>query len=113
LGSGRKRVKFIAALARSGMLARIALTPEDMPIDDVKFAIRAMLDDGLQFLSFSFHSPSLAPGHTPYVRNSAQLSDFYRWWDKILSFLQDNQVTPVSADELLAEAWANRMVDAR
>ena len=107
-GSGRTRTKLLAAFARSGMLSRIALTPEDMPIDDVKSAIRALLGDGLQYLSFSFHSPSLTPGHTPYVRNSAQLSDFYRWWDKVLAFLQQQDVMPVSVDELLTEAWANR-----
>ncbi len=107
-GSGRSRTKMLAAFARSGMLSRIALTPEDMPIDDVKSAISAMLGDGVQYLSFSFHSPSLAPGHTPYVRNSGQLSEFYRWWDKVLSFLQRQGVTPISVDQLLTEAWANR-----
>lgn len=107
-GSGRSRTKMLSAFARSGMLSRVALTPEDMPIEDAKSAIRALLGDGLQYLSVSFHSPSLAPGHTPYVRNSAQLSDFYRWWDKILSFLQQSGVAPVSVDELLEEAWANR-----
>jgi hypothetical protein len=107
-GSGRSRTKLLSGLARSGMLARIALTPEDMPFEDVKTAIRGALDDGLSYLSLSFHSPSLAPGHTPYVRNSADLSDFYRWWDKVLAFLQENGVTPVSADELIAAAWETR-----
>ncbi|MFM9852489.1 MAG: polysaccharide deacetylase family protein [Sphingomonadaceae bacterium] len=107
-GNGRSRVKMLAGMARSGMLARVALTPEDMPIEDVKTAIRALLADGQQYFSLSFHSPSLTPGHTPYVRNSAELSDFYRWWDKVLSFLQEAGITPVSVDELLREVWANR-----
>lgn len=109
-GSGRSRVKMLSAMARSGMLARVALTPEDMPIEDVKTAIRALLSDGQQYFSLSFHSPSLTPGHTPYVRNSAELSDFYRWWDKVLSFLQEVGIAPVSVDELLRAAWANRAV---
>ncbi len=101
---GNRRNKLLGAMARSGMLSRVALTPEDMPEADVKDAIQAMLDDGIRYLSFSFHSPSLAPGHTPYVRNSAELSDFYRWWDKILSFLASKGVAPADTHETIAAA---------
>ncbi len=97
-----------AAFARSGMLSRVALTPEDMPAADVKDAISAMLDDGLVYLSFSFHSPSVAPGHTPYVRNSAELSDFYQWWDHILGFLNRRGVLPISLPDVVAAAEASR-----
>jgi hypothetical protein len=107
-GTGRGRRRLLSGLARSGMLARVALTPEDMPEQDVKNAISSLLDDGLQFLSFSFHSPSLAPGHTPYVRNSAELSDFYRWWDRILTFLAQRGVEPVGIDAVVAAAWSTR-----
>jgi hypothetical protein len=34
----------------------------------------------LPVLVFSFHSPSLAPGFTPYVRNEDDLLRFYDWW---------------------------------
>jgi hypothetical protein len=107
-GNGRGRGRLLSAMARSGMLSRVALTPEDMPEQDVRDAISALLDDGQQFFSFSFHSPSVAPGHTPYVRNSAELSDFYRWWDKILSFLAQCGVTPIGLDEVVEAAWAGR-----
>ena len=109
-GNGQSGGRKIAGLARAGMLSRVALTPEDMPIDDVKRAIDTMLEDGQQFLSFSFHSPSLAPGHTPYVRNSADLTNFYGWWDKLLIFLAARGVKPVSVDETLAAAMATRTV---
>ncbi len=107
-GDGQSNARRIAGLARAGMLARVALTPEDMPVDDVKRAIDAMLDDGQQFFSFSFHSPSLAPGHTPYVRNSADLTNFYGWWDKVLTFLAARKITPVSVDETLKAAQSTR-----
>lgn len=107
-GDGRSNLRRISVLARSGMLARVALTPEDMPIDDVKRAITWMLRDGYQYFSLSFHSPSLTPGHTPYVRNSADLSQFYRWWDKVLSFLAEKGITPVSAKEISEAAWRVR-----
>ncbi len=107
-GDGRTNSRRIAALARSGMLARVALTPEGMPLDDVKRAIDSMLRDDLRLLSFSFHSPSLAPGHTPYVRTSADLMNFYGWWDKVLTYLAQSGVHPASVDDVAAAAWATR-----
>jgi hypothetical protein len=111
-GDGRSNARRIAGLSRAGMLSRIALTPEDMPIEDAKRAIDTMLDVGHQFFSFSFHSPSLAPGHTPYVRNSADLTNFYGWWDKILTFLAARKIAPISVDEMLATALATRAATA-
>jgi hypothetical protein len=107
-GDHKANSRRISGLARSRMLSRVALTPEDMPLDDVKRAITSMLSDGAQFFSFSFHSPSLAPGHTPYVRNSADLTNFYGWWDKLLSFLAHHGIAPASVDDVVAAAWASR-----
>lgn len=107
---GRRKGRWVAGLARAGMVSRVALTPEDMPAGDVKDAIDAMLDDGLRYLSFSFHSPSVAPGHTPYVRNSAELSEFYRWWDVILAHLAKRGVAPVGLEEIIQAAWAARRI---
>lgn len=95
-------------LSRLARVSRVALTPEDMPFEDVRRAIHAMLRDGTQILSFSFHSPSLAPGHTPYVRTSAQLNEFYDWWDKLFALLQQEGVEPVSVTQILDTAWAAR-----
>lgn len=97
-----------AFLARSGLATRIALTPEDMPVDHVRRAIDLMLEDGVQLLSFSFHSPSLVPGHTPYVRTSADLNAFYDWWDVVLRHLHSCDVKPVGVEELWASAQATR-----
>lgn len=108
IGDGRRNENRTASLARFGLVARVALTPEDMPVEDVKRAIQWMMRDGIQYFSFSFHSPSLAPGHTPYVRNSADLSQFYGWWDKILSFLAASNIAPVSVGEVVDAAWRAR-----
>lgn len=105
--SGKKAMA-ISALSRSGMLARVALTPEDMPAAEVMRAIDAMLADGHAYLSISFHSPSVVPGHTPYVRNSAELSQFYNWWDVVLAHLADHGVKPASINDVIDAAWAGR-----
>src|SRR3546814_8230794 len=66
------------------MLTRVALTPEGIPARDAIEAIDRMLDDGIRVLNLSFHSPSLEPGYTPYVRDAADLRAFYGWWDAVL-----------------------------
>jgi len=72
------------ALAKSGLLQRVALTPEGMPLKDVIQAIDIMLDQPIGVFSLSFHSPSLRPGNTPYVRDQAELRNFWNWWHKVL-----------------------------
>jgi hypothetical protein len=91
--------------ARTGLLQRIALTPEDMPIDAALEAVRiAVGEGGQQLLSLSFHSPSLEPGHTPYVRDQADLTRFWTWWQRMLNDLDRLGVTPVGVEELIAGA---------
>ena len=87
--------------ARLGLLSRVALTPEDMPIKDAIEAVRVAIGDGLPLLNFSFHSPSLEPGHTPYVRDAADLRAFHRWWEVILDLLQQLGVRAASLAEVV------------
>lgn len=90
------------AFSRAGLLQRIALTPEDMPARAAIAAIDRALRDGLRLLVFSFHSPSLEPGHTPYVRDAADLADFHRWWDIVLAHLARRGVLPITMAEVIA-----------
>lgn len=89
---------------RVGLLSRVALTPEDMPIAAALQAAEVAVRNGLRLLTFSFHSPSLAPGHTPYVRDAADLRAFWRWWGLMLDRLERLKVRPASLAEVLAAA---------
>ncbi len=87
--------------ARAGLLQRVSLTPEDMPIRDALQAVDAAIESGLRLLVFSFHSPSLEPGHTPYVRDAADLAQFWRWWDVMLDRLEARGVTPAGLADVI------------
>ncbi len=93
-----------ALLSRSKMLERIPLTPEGVSARETKEAIDVALDDDLRLLVFSFHSPSLSPGHTPYVRTAEDLDGFYDWWREVLDHLQTRNVKPVDIHELVQAA---------
>lgn len=92
--------------ARAGLLSRVALTPEDMPLADALEAIRVALGEGVRILNFSFHSPSLVPGHTPYVRDAGDLAAFFGWWDRVLGLLASRGATAISLDAAVAAADA-------
>lgn len=89
-------------LARTGMLARVPLTPEGVPLADALEAIEALLGEGHRLFSLSFHTPSLVPGHTPYVRDAAGLATFWRWWDGVFDRFAARGVTAVGSDEIVA-----------
>ncbi|CAN5477926.1 hypothetical protein BH10PSE14_BH10PSE14_14510 [soil metagenome] len=87
--------------ARAGLLSRVALTPEDMPLNDALEAVAVAVGEGVRVLNFSFHSPSLEPGHTPYVRDAADLAAFHHWWERIFADLARRGIRAVSLDALI------------
>ncbi|AQR72917.1 polysaccharide deacetylase family protein [Sphingomonas sp. LM7] len=90
--------------SRLKLLSRVALTPEDMPLEEALEAVRVAVGEGLRLLNFSFHSPSVEPGHTPYVRDAADLAAFWRWWDAMFALLVQLDVAPASLAEILDAA---------
>ncbi len=88
-------------LARLGLLERIPLTPEGVSVDEAIRGIDIALDSGLPLLVFSFHSPSLRPGHTPYVREDGDVNALYDWWRAIFSYLERRGVKPASLADVM------------
>jgi hypothetical protein len=91
-------------LARSRLLSRVPLSPEGTSPKEAIAAIRRLVEIGVQAISLSFHSPSLVPGHTPYVRNARDLRAFNRWWDAVLDYLAREGIQPAGATELMQAA---------
>lgn len=91
-----------ASLSRAGLFQRIPLTPEGVTPAQCVNAIDALVDCDVPVLSFSFHSPTVEPGNTPYVRTSADLSAFYRWWDVVLDHLASRSIRPLALDGFLS-----------
>lgn len=111
LGEGLHRIarrsgKLGGALSRAGLFQRVPLTPEDVSAADCIAAIDALIEEDVPVLSFSFHSPTLEPGHTFYVRDASDLVAFYRWWDVVLSHLARRGVEPIGLDAFLAAVGA-------
>ena len=91
-------------LARLRLLERVPLTPEGVDLPAALRAIDAALVDQLPVLVFSFHSPSLQPGNTPYVRDEAALEHLYAWWRAVFAYLRERGVTPVTLNGIVEAA---------
>jgi hypothetical protein len=68
------RVKAVAS--RFGIFDRIGLSPEGFTLAEQKRLTRQLLARGQRLFNLSYHSPSLLPGCTPYVRNEDELAQF-------------------------------------
>lgn len=89
-----------SALARTGLIERIALTPEGISLAKAIHAIDLAMENDVQIMNLSFHSPSLAVGHTPYVRDTAQLEQLYAWFVGVFAHLKACGVRPTTMAEI-------------
>jgi peptidoglycan/xylan/chitin deacetylase (PgdA/CDA1 family) len=89
-------------LARTGLFDRVPLTPEGVRLHDALIAIRQLLDSGHQLFSLSFHTPTLVPGHTPYVRTASDLKKFWAWWDGVFNLFDKRGVLPIRSGAIVA-----------
>lgn len=80
------RLRLPGILARSGLLERIRLTPEGIDLAANIRLVWSLYDQGCRVFTFTYHSPSLVPGMTPYVRSERDLSEFLRTMDNFFAF---------------------------
>lgn len=91
--------------ARLRLLERIRLTPEGIDHAAHRRLINSMLAEGHRVFAMTYHSPSLQPGNTPYVRDKADLKAFLgtlrRTLDYFLNEIGGKATTPGALFRLL------------
>jgi len=102
-------------LARSGLVSRSRLTPEGVSAAEQCRLLDALIARGQRTFSLVYHSPSLAPGNTPYVRTEAELARFLATIEQVLTYFRDSlggrfttltQVHARMSAERTATGWA-------
>lgn len=109
LGASLQRMQrhvptFYSVFSRLRMLERIALTPEGVTTEEAIRGIDIALDSGSPLLVLSFHSPTLAPGFTPYAKTESDVEAVYHWFETVYAYLAQRGVRPTSVAEILANA---------
>ena len=95
---------FFAAFSKLGLLERIALTPEGVTVEEALRGIDIALDSDLPLLVFSLHSPTLAPGYTPYARTAEDVERIYDWLRRIYLYLDQRGVRTASLSDIQSAA---------
>lgn len=73
-------------LDRSRLLRQATLTPEGMELGLQLALLHNMVVGGQRVFVMHYHSPSLQPGNTPYVRSAADLDLFLQRIDKVCRY---------------------------
>lgn len=73
---------------RLKLLTRIRLTPEAVPLDELKWLTKTLIGDGHRIFAMSLHSCSLEVGGSPYVRSEEQLQRFLSTIDRFCQFFR-------------------------
>jgi peptidoglycan/xylan/chitin deacetylase (PgdA/CDA1 family) len=64
--------------SRTGIVKRIALSPETDSVPDMLTLSRRLMDAGVRHLHLFLHSPSLSPGLSPFAPDRAGVERMYR-----------------------------------
>ncbi|MBV8096639.1 MAG: glycosyltransferase [Acetobacteraceae bacterium] len=86
-GPEAQRFRIPGVLARTRLLDRVQLTPEGTSLAEAKRLTRDLRErDNHKVFVVSYHSPSLQPGNTPYVRSGRDLGRLLYWIEAYLEF---------------------------
>jgi len=83
------RLHPVAIASRLRLLERLRLTPEGFTLGEMMRLTRALIARGQRTFVLSFHSPSVVPGNTPYVRDDAELAAFLERLRAFLAWFGD------------------------
>lgn len=97
----RRQPKISGLLSRLSLLEKIPLTPEGVTLEEALRGIDIAIDDNLPVIVLSFHSPSLVPGHTPYVRSEDALDRLYDWLRGVYAYFSERGVAPTTVSEIM------------
>jgi hypothetical protein len=107
------RLHAVGILSRMRLVDRIWLSPEGYRLTEHRRLLRDLLDDGLRIFSFAFHSPSIEPGHTPYVKSQSDLNQFFtrcrKFFDIFLGEFTGIATTPLKLKEQLERVTESKV----
>lgn len=104
------RMRLPGLMARLGLANTVTLTPEGVEITEQIQLVRSLIQRGYRTFVLHYHSPSLSPGHTPYVRTDADLTAFLGNIEAVCrSFFEDLGGMPGNPADLLPQGMRERV----
>ena len=102
------KLRAVGVLAKAGAVNKIMLSPEGNTFAEMRALTRALVARECRTFTLSFHSPSVEPGHTPYVRSETELRTFLADLERFCEFFfaeAGGQTSTLVAFRSQAEPW--------
>lgn len=103
-----KRFKAPGILSRLGIVDRLVLSPEGFAFAEHKHLTQHLLKQGVRTFTWSFHSPSVMPGCTPYVRNERDLQQFLDSFNRFFDFFFNELGGQATTPTRLKAQWESK-----
>jgi glycosyltransferase involved in cell wall biosynthesis len=81
-----RKLRIPGILARAGLVNVVTLTPEGVSAEEQIRLVRSLTNRGHRVFAMHYHSPSLVPGNTPYVRTERELGEFLSRIERVCGF---------------------------
>ncbi|MCK4709284.1 MAG: polysaccharide deacetylase family protein [Gammaproteobacteria bacterium] len=98
LAQGYKKFKLPGVLSKLGIVDRLVLTPEGYTHEEHVKITQFLYRKGVRTFTWSFHSPTVMPGTTPYVKNEQDvkkfLDSFHQYFDFFFNTMNGVATTP-------------------
>jgi len=79
-------LRAVGILARTGVLNKVMLSPEGNTLQEMQALTDSLYRDGVRTFAMTFHSPSLKPGCTRYVRTTEERDAFLKTIDRYCDY---------------------------
>jgi hypothetical protein len=98
LAQNYRRFKMPGILSRLGVVDRLVLSPEGYSHEDHVKITKYLYKKGVRTFTWSFHSPTVMPNTTPYVKNEQDvkrfLNSFHQYFDYFFNSMSGVATTP-------------------
>jgi hypothetical protein len=101
-----RRFRSVGILDRLNVARRIKLSPEQSDVPRMKQLVDAYLAQGAPAMVLMFHSTSLLPGLSPYVKTEDDLKAFYRRVDETFAYCLREQAMATATVTAFAEDFS-------
>ena len=96
------RLRLVGVLDKLGLLNKIWLSPEQSRADEMIALTKAFIKRKAPLINLFFHSPTLQPGLTPYVRSEADQREFMAKLKTFLAFAKEAGIESIRLSDAVA-----------
>ena len=89
------------------LVKKVWVSPEQVNLKDMIMLCQNLMRQRQLYIHAMFHSTSLLPGASPFIRNEKELALFYAKIEKLFQYIQSEQLRPVTISEYVKEVYSS------